>query len=112
MKRSHAARIGLVCLLPLLAASPALAQDEGTPDLKQQLGDMLRDFTDRVKPTLDEMAEGLQIFEEIDSFEHYARPEVLRNGDIIIRRHPDAPAYVPPEQNEPEAEPVEPGIKT
>lgn len=37
----------------------------------------------------------LELMRSLDSFRYYAAPEILPNGDIIIRRNPDAPEYVP-----------------
>ena len=112
----------LPVLIALALASPALAEDPAPPKLSEQLGDILRGLTEEVGPAIDEMIEEvgpalddmidrMSILEEIDSFEHYGRPEVLPNGDIIIRRLEDAPAYTPPAPEAvPEAE--KPGIKT
>lgn len=33
----------------------------------------------------------IKLAEQIDDFDHYDEPEVLENGDIIIRRMPSAP---------------------
>ena len=33
---------------------------------------------------------------QLDSLTYYELPEVQLNGDILIRRSPDAPPYVPP----------------
>jgi len=37
----------------------------------------------------------LDLIQTLDSVRYYERPEILPNGDIIIRRRPDAPDYVP-----------------
>jgi len=39
----------------------------------------------------------LDLMQTLDSVRYYDAPEVLPNGDIIIRRSPDAPEYMPPE---------------
>ena len=41
---------------------------------------------------------------------HYHLPEVLPNGDIIMRRREDAPAYEAPEAEEKPA--IDKGIRT
>ena len=92
-----------------LAATPAMAQQvPSTPELRlpEQLDRDLRRFMDKMKPLLDETFEAFENLPDIDSLEHYQMPEVLPNGDIIIRRRPDAPPY------EAAPEKPEPGIKT
>jgi hypothetical protein len=53
--------------------------------------------------------ETLEVLENIDSIEHYERPEILPNGDIFIRRRDDAPPLPESDDEQPE---VEPGIRT
>jgi len=36
----------------------------------------------------------IKLAEQIDDFDHYDEPEVLENGNIIIRRMPSAPPLV------------------
>jgi len=100
-----------------LVAAPAqsLAQsgspDEGDGHLRDELERAFRDLMDEVRPALDEFLETLEVLDGIDSLEHYQRPEVLPNGDIIIRRRPDAPQLPPPLPRKEEPEP-EGGVKT
>jgi len=66
--------------------------------------DDLRDFADEVAPRLEEFSEQLgprlgEILTMIDDLANYQRPEVLPNGDIIIRRKPDAPDFTAPNNN-------------
>lgn len=69
----------------LLAASPAFAQQQNSPAddaaeaAKEALGKILRSLS------------GV-----IDSIPQYQAPEVLPNGDIILRRKNPAPAQKPP----------------
>ena len=44
------------------------------------------------------------MLEKIDSFENYERPEILPNGDIIIRRREDAPPLPRDDGKEPDEE--------
>lgn len=37
----------------------------------------------------------MDMLSRIDDIRHYDAPELLDNGDIVIRRSPDAPPYVP-----------------
>ncbi|MFN3662320.1 AAA+ family ATPase [Yoonia sp.] len=58
---------------------------------------------------LREMGPGLAAFlNRVDDVRHYQLPEFLPNGDIILRRKPDAPIWVPddlgPEADEGEIE--------
>lgn len=50
---------------------------------------LLEQFMDEMGPALNEM-QGL-----IEDWSNYAAPEILPNGDIIIRRKPNAPATEP-----------------
>jgi len=61
------------------------------------LGDMaqrmMREFAGRVEP----MVERLKSL--VDDLDAYESPEMLPNGDIIIRRKPDADPVPPPEED-------------
>jgi len=66
-----------------------------------------RDFADELGPTMrlfaEEMGPALaELMAQVDDLTNYAAPEFLPNGDIIIRRKPDAPEYLPdlPEQDD------------
>lgn len=98
-----------------LAATPAAAQSDDGPapsgpelGLPEKLDNALREMMDRLKPALDDLSDTFEVFDQIDSLENYRKPEILPNGDIIIRRRDDAPPWQPPE---PPAE-GEDGIKT
>lgn len=53
------------------------------------MGDEMSKFTSEMGPALAEM------MTRIDDMRNYDAPEIMQNGDIIIRRKPDAPDYVP-----------------
>ena len=65
----------------------------------------LEDFTgmaQELEPALEllatEMGPALmELMRTLDSVRYYERPEILPNGDIIIRRSPDAPEFDVPE---------------
>jgi hypothetical protein len=102
-----------------LAVSPAFAQER--PDTEEGFGLMeegarmllrglmtemepaisdLRDGFEEMGPAYDEFAKAIgpafsDLLGEIDDFCNYEVPEFLPNGDIIIRRRPDAPAWQP-----------------
>lgn len=100
-----------IALIALLAASPAAAEDssglslmergaqlfmegilremepaiEELEGLTEQFGPAIRDFAQQMGPALGEM------MERIDDWSLYDAPEIMPNGDIIIRRKTDAP---------------------
>lgn len=64
---------------------------EGMEDMSDEMADALRNLTTEMGPALRDLVE------LVDEIGHYEAPEVLDNGDIIIRRKPDAPPYEAPE---------------
>ena len=105
----HMKKLLLIGLMTF--ASPALAEEEAEgKSLMQQVVEMfLRGLTDEMEPALDdlkaltedmgpqmleffsEMGPALgELLEEIEDWSVYEAPEILPNGDIIIRRKPDA----------------------
>jgi hypothetical protein len=77
--------------------------------LSEQLDDVFRSLMEQMKPALDELLDALEVLEGIDSIKNYENPEILPNGDIIIRRREDAPPIPPPL---PHDESKEPGVRT
>ena len=71
---------------------PALDRLRGLAD---QVEPAMQDFADKMGPALIEM------MAIIDDIGNYEMPEFMPNGDIIIRRSPDAPPFTPP-ASEPE----------
>ena len=60
----------------------------------------LRDSLEDMAPELGEFIVTMgpamtDLLNRVDDFSNYAAPEFLPNGDIIIRRRPDAPIWVP-----------------
>ena len=100
-------RIAHLILIATLAGAapgaPALAQSDDPP-LSESIERMFQELMDQMRPAIDELAETLEVLEQIDSLEHYERPEILENGDIIIRRREDAPPFEPSDE--------EPGVRT
>ncbi len=104
-----------------LSAAPAVAQEteegfdlmeegaklllrglmtEMEPALKE-----LEDFAEEVGPAMkllaDEMGPALaELMNQIDDIRNYDPPEILPNGDIIIRRRAEAPEFEPGEEIE------------
>lgn len=94
-----------LALAPVQAGSP----DTEEPPLSEELDQIFRDMIEHMKPALDELLETLEVLENIDSLEHYKRPEILPNGDIIIRRRDDAPPLPDNDGDEPD---TGPGVRT
>lgn len=109
--------LAVLLLLPL----PVMAQAEDTPpptledslgQLRDGAGALLRLFMQEMEPALQEMGPLLDRLSELStSLPGYHPPEVLPNGDILLRRRTpedtpdqDGPAPAPPA---PEATPFE-----
>lgn len=73
--------------------SPAF---EDLSDLADQMRPALREFALEMGPKLREL------LDEVDDWNAYQAPEMLPNGDIIIRRKPDHPLMTPETPTEPE----------
>ncbi len=59
--------------------------------LAEEFGPAVRGFAEQMGPALRDL------MEQVEDWSVYDAPEILPNGDIIIRRKPDAPEYEPPE---------------
>lgn len=104
---------------------PVLAQDageieEGFSLLEQGAKLLFRGIISEMEPVIEdfsgmasELEPALELFatemgsalielmQTLDSMRYYEAPEVLPNGDIIIRRSPDAPEFDPNNEMEP-----------
>ncbi len=91
-----------------------LAQSPEELRLPEALDRALRNMMDDLKPALDDALDYMRSFKVIDDPRHYEMPEVLPNGDILIRRRDDAPPFTPDQPEEDEAQPADPedGIRT
>ena len=105
--------VGILCLA---VTNQALAQQANPPSiipqlkLPEQLNETFREMMEDLKPTLDETFRLMDSFGTIGDPRHYHLPEVLPNGDIILRRKDDAP---PVEPEAPEAKPeADKGVRT
>lgn len=103
-----------------LCVSPASAQDtdteveDGFSLMEEGARMLMRGLMSEIEPKIDELRGALEqmgpafaefvrdigpalaeLLEEVDDLRHYQAPEFLPNGDIIIRRKPDAPIWVP-----------------
>ena len=108
-------RILPLALCLALAAAPVAAQgtpetapetppgDNGTSLMEEGARLFLRGLLSEMEPALDDMARALTELEpmmrdlvaRIDDITAYQMPEILENGDILIRRKPDAPPWQP-----------------
>lgn len=94
-----------------LALTPAWAQDAPEADPERGFSLMeegaklfFRGLMSEMEPAIAEMGRALgelepmarQLSDLIDDITAYQMPEVLDNGDILIRRKPDAPPFQPP----------------
>ena len=103
-------------LIAMLALAPMGAAAQQTPDedsplsrgaelMREGMGLILRGLRDELEPMTDDLAQGwARLVELLGDFSAYELPEMLPNGDIIIRRKvplepvpdsprdPDAPA--------------------
>ncbi|WP_246045418.1 hypothetical protein [Rubellimicrobium roseum] len=120
-----------LALAAALLAAPLHAQEEGPSLLDQGRDLFLRGLTEEIAPQIEGLsgiaAEYLptftllaremgpafvEVFGRIDAIGNYEPPEILPNGDILLRRSPDAPEWTPPEADpgavpDPEAPQVE-----
>ena len=110
-----------VCALPMTAQEAESPEDlnEGFSLMEEGAKLLLRGLMTEMEPTIQEL-EGMtdemgaamaelgdtmgpalvELMARIDDMRNYDAPEVLANGDIIIRRSADAPTYVPPAPEE------------
>jgi hypothetical protein len=103
----HAVLILALALAPL----PALAQESPTPEaeegpslMERGLALFFEGFRQELEPALEGMGDALTELQPaldsmmgmIDDMTNYTMPEMLENGDIIMRRKPDAPPVEPP----------------
>lgn len=111
----------VITLSTVLAVTPAVAQDDAVPELDEGFSLMeegarmlLRGLMTEIEPTIEDLREGFEdmgpafaefaqsvgpafaeLLNQVDDFRNYDAPEFLPNGDIIIRRSPDAPVWEP-----------------
>ncbi len=76
----------------LKEVEPALEEFEG---MAEELGPVLRGIAGEMGPKLAE------ILAQVEDWTAYEAPEILANGDIIIRRKPDHPTPKPNSETTP-----------
>jgi len=108
-------------LIAALSVTPVVAQEDTPPQTDDGLSLMeegarmlLRGLMTEVEPAIEGLRDGFEkmgpefsefvrtigpafaeLLNQVDDFRNYEAPEFLPNGDIIIRRSPDAPAWQP-----------------
>jgi hypothetical protein len=84
-------------LMLTLASAPAQAEEDSTIGrFLNLLNQFSTDSEDIMQQFLDEMGPALtELQDTISDWSQYAPPEVLPNGDIIIRRKPNAAGEKP-----------------
>ena len=99
------AAISMIMAMPMMNAqadpsiddAPKLDFDRHFRELLKGFEPQLKDLMQEMKPALEDAMKFMDQLKAMDDPRHYEMPEVLPNGDIIIRRREDAPAYEPPE---------------
>lgn len=104
-------RMYALLLAATLCGTPLYAQeDDGRSMMERGAQEFLEGLLREMEPAwlefqafIDAMGPALaELMEEVKDWSVYEPPEVLENGDIIIRRKPDpAPDAEAPETNEP-----------
>jgi hypothetical protein len=103
----HAVLILALALAPLptlAQESPAPEAEEGPSLMERGLALFFEGFRQELEPALEGMGDALTELQPaldsmmgmIDDMTNYSMPEMLENGDIIMRRKPDAPPVEPP----------------
>lgn len=112
----------VACTLAIgLSVLPALAQEQGESDVEDGFSLMeegarmlMRGLMAEMEPAITDLREGFEdmgpafaefarsvgpafaeLLDQVDDFRNYQAPEFLPNGDIILRRKPDAPVWQP-----------------
>lgn len=104
-----------VPLVSLMLAAPLMAQEEEGSTLMERGAQLFFEgLMQEMAPALDDMAKLMEeagpafkefvsemgpklltMLEEVEDWSIYEAPEIQPNGDIIIRRKPDAPDVIP-----------------
>ena len=78
-----------IALLPALMATPARSDPKNWEELRKNLEQLSEDTQEFFESWVDDLGPLLNsLRDKIDDLSEYEPPEVLPNGDIIIRRKP------------------------
>lgn len=97
----------LILIAALSLPTTALAQEQDAPGfgldniapLAEGLRGLMEGLAEDMLPLMEQLAD------KMSDLNAYEAPEVLPNGDIIIRRKPDAPKEPKPPKDAPEVNP-------
>jgi len=107
MKR-YVLALALALATPVAAETPAPPPEDGLTLMERGAQMLLRQFLSEVGPKVGEVQEGLQdaltalepalreLLTMIGDIRNYEPPERLPNGDILLRRKPEAPPLTAP----------------
>lgn len=91
-----------IILIPVLMATPAQSEPKDWEELRKSLEQLSEETQEFFESWVDEMGPLLNsLKDKIDDLSQYELPEVLPNGDIIIRRKPKPK---PPAEQKPSIE--------
>ncbi len=95
-----------IILAAFLATTAAPASADFLKDFEQfseESQKFLEGWVDKIGPSIEAFGPALDaLMEKIDDWTFYELPEVLPNGDIIIRRKQSAPKLAPPAPQKPD----------
>ena len=105
---------GLLCAPAMAEDAPESEMGEGIDLMEEGARMLMRGLMSEMEPALEALRDNLQemgpafgefaqsvgpafgaLLERIDDLRYYEAPEILPNGDIIMRRSPDAPVWEP-----------------
>lgn len=94
--------LALICLFALFQTQPAQAEGSGLDTFRDEAGSLLREFMDGIESHFDTLGPRLrELADSLGGMTAYEPPELLPNGDIIIRRR--TPPEEPPAEDTPDA---------
>jgi hypothetical protein len=93
--------LALVLVLGMAPAVWAEDVDEGFDLIEEGAQMLLRGLMQEIEPAIEDIESMVDdigpafhgLLDLMDEIRHYEQPEILPNGDIIIRRSPDAPPF-------------------
>lgn len=94
-----------MAVILLTMPSVAQEQDDGTSLMERGAQQFLEGLLREMEPALNGMRDFMEqmgpamveLLDEVKDWSRYEPPEVLENGDIIIRRKPDVPPEPSPD---------------
>jgi hypothetical protein len=82
-------RMLYIILVTIFAASPAQSDPKDWEELRKGLEELSQGTQEFFESWVDDLGPLLNsLRDKVDDFQNYEKPEVLPNGDIIIRKKP------------------------